>query len=160
MSSVIAIWSPVTFDFGLIQAPFERVLAEMQAWHKSIEIEYARTDITSSLTDAFTSLLPLSNSKMRRLFLATRSDWVACFQNGIAGSDPMPATNYLALKMGVLGMRVCCTPDNALYPATIWEVYAPESLGRKTSWQLGERIRRCEPTEKYKKKTESFMDRG
>jgi hypothetical protein len=133
MSSLIAMWSPVTFDFGLIQAPLERVLAEFQSWHKSIGIEYTRTDITSSLADAFTSLLPLSHSKMRRLFLATHSDWVACFQNGIAGSDPFPAMHYLARKMGVLGMRVCCTPDNALYPATIWEVYADESLGSETS---------------------------
>jgi hypothetical protein len=105
------------------------VLAELQCWHNSTGIEYARTAITSSLADAFESLLPLSNSKMRRLFLATRSDWVACFQNGIDGSDPFPAMSYLAGEMGVLGMRVCCTPDNAFYPATIWEVYAPESLG-------------------------------
>jgi len=32
--------------------------------------------------------------------------------------------SYLAKRM-----RVCCTPDRAKYPATIWEVYAPESLG-------------------------------
>jgi hypothetical protein len=129
MSSVIARWSPVTSDFGLIRAPLERVLAELQSWHNSIGIEYTRTDITSSLADAFESLLPLSNSKMRRLFLATRSEWVGCFQNGIQGSDPFPAMSYLARQMGVLAMRVCSTPEDALYPATIWEVYAPESLG-------------------------------
>ena len=28
-------------------------------------------------------------------------------------------------------MRVCSTPDTAKYPAVIWEVYAPESLGGK-----------------------------
>ena len=128
-SSLMTKWSPVTSDFGLIQAPIERVLAELQSWHNSIGIEYARTAITSSLADAFESLLPLSNSMMRRLFLATHSDWVACFQNGIQGSDPFPAMSYLARQMGVLAMRVCSIPDNALYPATIWEVYAPESLG-------------------------------
>jgi hypothetical protein len=76
-------------------------------------------------------LLPLANSKMRRLFVATRSDWVACFQNGIQGSDPSPAMCYLATRMGVLAMRVCSTTDTAKYPAVIWEVYAPESLGGK-----------------------------
>src|SRR5262249_60315935 len=85
--------------------------------------------IASSLADALASLLPLTASMMRRLFVATRSDWVACFQNGIQGSDPFPAMSYLAKRMGVLAMRVCCTPDRAKYPATIWEVYAPESLG-------------------------------
>ena len=66
---------------------------------------------------------------MRRLFVATCSDWVACFQNGIQGSDPFPAMSYLAEQMGVLAMRVCCTPERAKYPATVWEVYAPEDHG-------------------------------
>ena len=122
-------WNPVTSDFGLIQAPLERVLAELQAWHRSIGIEYSRTNISTSLADAFESLLPLANSKMRRLFVSTRSEWVTCFQNGIQGSDPFPAMSYLAERMGVLAMRVCSTPATAANPATIWEVYAPESLG-------------------------------
>ena len=129
MSSLIAKWSPVTSDFGLIRAPVERVLTELQRWHNSIGIEYVRTEIKSSLADAFESLLPLSNSKMRFLFLSTHSDWVACFQNGIQGSDPFPVMSYLAQRMGVIAMRICSTPDTDLYPATIWEVYAPESLG-------------------------------
>ena len=129
MPSLLEKWNPVADDFGLIRAPFERVLAEFQSWHSSIGIEYSRTEITSTLGDAFESLLPLANSKMRRLFVATRSDWVACFQNGIQGSDPFPAMSHLALRMEVLAMRVCCTADTAKYPAVIWEVYAPESLG-------------------------------
>ena len=35
----------------------------------------------------------------------------------------------LATRMGVLAMRVCCTPEHATYPAVVWEVYAPEALG-------------------------------
>src|SRR5215470_1843154 len=76
-----------------------------------------------SLADAFESLLPLSNSKMRRLFVATRSDWVACFQNGIQGSVPFRAVSYLAQHRGVLAKRVCCTPKDATYSAEKWEVY-------------------------------------
>jgi hypothetical protein len=131
MLSLLAKWNPVAHDFGLIRAPLDRVLAELQSWHSSLGIEYSRTEITSSLGDAFDSLLPLANSKMRRLFVATRSDWIGCFQNGIQGSDPFPAMSYLATRMGVLAMRVCSTADTAKYPAVIWEVYAPESLGGK-----------------------------
>src|SRR5436305_11629065 len=76
---------------------------------------------------------------MRRLFVDTRSDWVAGFQNGIQGSDPFPAMSYLATRMEVLAMRVCATADLAKYPSVIWEVYAPESLGGKAP--LG--YRRC-----------------
>lgn len=129
MSSLLQKWHPVTSDFGLIQAPLERLLPEFENWHSSFGTKYARTEIATSLADAFDALLPLAASKMRRLFVATRSNWVACFQNGIQGSDPFPAMSYLAVRMGVLAMRLCCTPQHAAYPATIWEVYAPESLG-------------------------------
>jgi hypothetical protein len=129
MASLLEKWNPVTGDFGLIQAPLNRVLVELQNWHNSSGIEYSHTEITSSLGEAFESLLPLANSKMRRLFVPTRSDWIACFQNGIQGSDPFPAMSYLANRMGVVAMRVCSTADMAKYPAVIWEVYAPESLG-------------------------------
>src|SRR5262249_217120 len=119
----------VTSDFGLIQTPMPQLLSEFENWHRSLGIEYLRTQVSSSLAGAFESLLPLSNSKMRRLFVATRSDWVVCFQNGIQGSDPFPAMSYLARQMEVLAMRVCCTPNHAKYPAVIWEVYAPEVRG-------------------------------
>ncbi len=129
MSSLLEKWSPVTSDFGLIQAPIERVLTELERWHASIGTHYERTEIRSSLADAFESLLPLANSKMRTLLLSTQSDWVAFFQNGINGSDPFSVMNYLARAMGVLAMRVCATFEGAAYPATVWEVYASEALG-------------------------------
>ena len=129
MSSLLEKWHPVTHDFGLIQTPMPLLLSEFENWQRSFGVKYLRTEVSSSLADAFESLLPLSHSKMRRLFVATPSDWVACFQNGIQGSDPFPAMSYLAGHMGVLAMRVCCTPDDAKYPAVIWEVYAPEVRG-------------------------------
>lgn len=129
MSTLLEKWHPVTHDFGMIQAPLGRVVMELESWHGSFGTRYRRTEITSSLAEALASLLPLAHSQSRRLFVATRSDWVACFQNGIQGSDPFPTMSYLAQRMGVLAMRVCCTPEAAPYPATIWEVYAPESLG-------------------------------
>src|SRR5262245_40769873 len=129
MHSILEKWHPVAHDFGLIQAPLERVVSEFIDWSTSIDIEHSRADVSTALADAFESLLPLSNSKMRSLFVATHSDWVAYFQNGIQGSDPFPTMSFLAKRMEVLSMRVCCTPDHAQYPATIWEIYAPESLG-------------------------------
>lgn len=129
MGSLLEEWHPVTHDFGLINAPLDRVVSEFVNWHSSIGIGYKRRDITSSFNEALESLSPLSSSKQRCLFVATRYDWIAFFQNGNHGSDPFPAMSCLAERMGVLAMRVCCTPDNAIYPATIWELYAPESLG-------------------------------
>jgi hypothetical protein len=127
---LIQTWHPVTSDFGLIESPLEAVVAALVDWHQSIGTTYHRTDVTDGLEKAFAALLPLSQAKQRRLFVATDSSWTACFQNGIQGSDPTPAMAVLARdKLGVLAMRVCSTPQSAKWPANIWEVYAPPSLG-------------------------------
>src|SRR3989338_3465379 len=126
---VIQKWHPVTHDFGLINAPLRRVVEDLQRWHVGIGIKYQCTELTSSLEETLRRLLPLSNSKERRLFFQTDSDWVACYQNGIQGSDTFPAMSMLVRRLGVMAMRVCSTESP--WPAQIWEVYAPEALGGK-----------------------------
>jgi hypothetical protein len=127
--AVVSRWHPVTHDYGLIRAPLRDVVRELLAWHDSIDIHYAQRQVTAGFSAALDALAPLSQSKRRRLFVATPSEWVACFQSGIQGSDPFPAMSFLAKRMNVLGMRVCCTSPDATWPGAIWEVYAPESLG-------------------------------
>ena len=122
-------WSPVTHDFGLIQAPLEQVVTALRNWHRGIGITYRRREIVDGLGAAFTALLPLSSGYGRRLYLRTQSDWTACFQNGIQGSDPFPAMSTLAGKLQVQSMRVCSSPPDAVFFANIWELYAPASQG-------------------------------
>src|SRR5436190_12849521 len=116
MNSIIHEWRPVTHDFGLIQAPIEKVIKALRVWLASDGVEYVRSEISSDLDAALSTLLPLSHSKMRRLFIGTKSDWTACFQNGIQGSDPFPAMRFLAQKHGWLGMRVCSTSADDGWP--------------------------------------------
>ena len=40
--------------------------------------------------------------------------------------------SVLSERLGAIAMRVCCTPPGAKWPATIWEVYAPQHLGGTT----------------------------
>lgn len=120
-------WSPVTHDFGLIDAPLDSVVAGLARWHESLGIACAREE-RHTLAAALEALLPLSNARTRSLYVMTRSGWTAYFQNGIQGSDPFPAMSFLALQLGVIAMRICHSGDKP-YPATIWEVYAPEPLG-------------------------------
>ncbi|HEV3256984.1 MAG TPA: hypothetical protein VG013_08910 [Gemmataceae bacterium] len=124
---VVEKWYPVSQDFGLIQAPMDQVVDGLLAWHRSIGFAYERRDIATCLADAFDALPPLSADGQRKLFVRTASDWVAFYQSGIQGSDPFPVMSYLAQRLGVLAMRVCST--GAPWPATMWEVYAPEALG-------------------------------
>jgi hypothetical protein len=122
-------WHPVTHDFGLIRAPVETAVQALLDWHGGIGLRYRRTEITDGLEAALTALLPLSIDKQKKLFVSTASEWTAYYQNGTQGSDPFPAMSFLSQELGVLAMRVCSTPPEAIWPATIWEVYAPPSLG-------------------------------
>jgi len=122
-------WHPVTSDLGLIHASVERTVAELIAWHELLDIRYSRRDVGSSFKGALESLPPLSAEMRRRVFVPTACGWTTCFQSGIQGSDPGPAMSVLAQRLGVLSMRVCSTPLGAAWPATVWEVYAPEHLG-------------------------------
>lgn len=121
-------WSPVTSDFGFIQSPVEAAVREFVAWQVSTGTECSSRAMTS-LAEALASLPPLSQQKRRALFVPTRSGWTAYFQSGIDGSDPFPAMSYLAHRLGVLAMRVCSTLRDSTWPATVWEVYAPENQG-------------------------------
>ena len=113
VSSLIARWSPVTSDFGLIRAPLERVLAELQSWHNSIGIDYERTDITSSLA---------GRVRNRSCHFPT-ARCGACFWRRARIGSPVFRTEYRARthfqrcltwarRMGVLAMRVCSTPQD------------------------------------------------
>src|SRR5262245_43875865 len=126
---MIEYWHPVTSDKGMINAPVDELACELVAWHESINHLYLRQTIVSSLEAAFEALPPLSAEKRRRLFVATLSGWTACFQSGIQGSDPFPTMSVLAERLAVLAMRICSTAAEAVWPATIWEVYAPVNLG-------------------------------
>jgi hypothetical protein len=121
-------WSPVTSDMGLIQAPPLAVATQLTDWHRSIGIDYRRAQ-ACSLSEALGLLPPLSAEKRRTLLVPTTAGWTAYFQSGINGSDPFPAMSHLSRRMGAMAMRVCATAPGALWPAVVWEVYAPPELG-------------------------------
>jgi hypothetical protein len=128
MGTFVDIWHPATSDFGLIEAPTASVVAAFAKWQADI----GRTPVESektSLESTFNALAPLSMEMRRAAFVSTKSDWTAYFASGLLGSDPFPVMSYLAQHLRCRAMRVCSTGAHARWPATIWEVYAPESLG-------------------------------
>jgi len=116
-------WSPVTDEFGLIKASPESVADALVRWHDSLSFHYRRK-IVPSVEEALRGLAPLSFGLWRKAFVATRSAWTAFFQSGAIGSDAFPVMSYLAGVMDTLAMRVVSGRD-----ATMWDVYAPRSLG-------------------------------
>ena len=125
---IIEAWHPVTHDLGLIESPAERAIEVFVQWQESLG-KTCSIRTATSLEGTLEMLPPLSAEKRRCVFIPTKSSWTGFFQSGVAGSDPFPAMSELSRRLQTRGMRVCSTRTNAKYPATIWELYAPEKLG-------------------------------
>jgi hypothetical protein len=128
MRTFVDTWHPATSDFGLIEAPLASVVAAFVKWQADLGRSPIQSEKTS-LESTFSGLAPLSMELRRAAFVPTKSSWTAYFASGLAGSDPFPVMSYLAQQRQCRAMRVCSTSAHARWPATIWEVYAPESLG-------------------------------
>lgn len=125
---ILEAWHPVTRDFGLIECPLDRAVEVFVRWQESLGRSFSIRTATS-LVDGLEMLPPLSAERVRCVFVPTQASWTGFFQSGIDGSDPFPAMSQLARLLETRGMRVCSTPPDAKYPATIWELYAPPKLG-------------------------------
>lgn len=127
--NVLERWSPVTDDFAIVNAPINRAVAAYAEWMKRLGHVFTTTPMDGGIDSALASLAPLSVSKTRKLFISAGADWTAFFQNGIDGSDPTAGGYQLSMELDVIGMRVCVTPEDNLWQAVMWEVYAPPRLG-------------------------------
>jgi hypothetical protein len=121
-------WGPVTDDFALVNAPLREAVAAYEAWMKRLRWPLTTREITN-LDEAFAALAPLSASMRRKLFVSAGSAWTAFFQSGTLGSDPTAGGSQLSKELDCIGVRVCATPDDDLYPAVMWQVWAPPRLG-------------------------------
>ncbi len=118
-------WYPVTYDFGLIEAPVDVVAAAYKTWWVNLDKPVEEARLNGSLDEMFSQLEPLSMAMNRAMFLPTAAGWTAFFRNGILGSDPSSAMPVLAKQLDVRAMRICDSGPRKKYPAVIWEFYDP-----------------------------------
>lgn len=120
-------WSPVTNDFGLIEADPNKVADEMQKWWKEIGYRLRVKRKQAGLEELLCQLEPLNHVLNKTLLVASKYKWTAVYRNGFNGSDPSSIMSVLSKRMQVRAMRVCSTPSNAVFPATAWVVYDPRN---------------------------------
>ena len=123
--SAFQYWHPVTYDFGLVEAPVEQVAEAYKSWWIDLGKPVEQTSLSGSIDGMFARLEPLSMALNRALFLPASAGWTAFFRNGILGSDPSSAMPVLARQLDVRAMRICDSVPGAMYPAVIWELYDP-----------------------------------
>jgi hypothetical protein len=122
-----------------LEAPASRAVAAFVEWAAPHAVAQGRTlevrEVHGNLETAFRSLEPLTSVENRReLFVPTRSQWTAYFDNGWQGTDPS-AVKYLCLKLRCRGMRVDAVPHtlredrpgaSGRWGAAMFDVYGPK----------------------------------
>src|SRR3954462_11966738 len=95
-------FAPTTSQLGFVEAPLELFSAAHCKWHNELARPLGGTVERTSLNEPLESMLrrldPLVTIyPTRYLFVSTASPWVAFFDNGVNGADPM-TLSYLAKK--------------------------------------------------------------
>jgi hypothetical protein len=133
-------FAPITHSWGFLEAPLEKTVKAYLDWKRKIYPPSgpAKESLKGDLPRLLSRLHPLTAPPTMILWVATRSNWTAYFDNSLNGSDAFPPVNYLANALACHGVRVACCPNTLTgahdrrkgrYGAVIFEVYGPEGSG-------------------------------
>jgi hypothetical protein len=137
-------FAPITSSYGFFDCEIEKLVADFMNWHAEMPIprlrkNYSRQDISGDIEQAVRSLLPLRmGSSSRYLFLPTRNQWIAYFDNNYRGTDAT-AIGHLAERLKCRSVRIITKPNTirrkgsqrkGRQGALILSVYGPE----QTEW--------------------------
>lgn len=92
-------------------------------------LAFSLIELDRPLDDCFRALEPLASIPTKEMYLSTTFGWTAFFRNAVRGSDPFLPMLKLSGSLKTMAMRVCVSPQNAAYPAVIWEVYDTPAAG-------------------------------
>lgn len=125
---------PITFRIGFLNCSFKKARETFVRWKtqhfKSVEFK----EVSLPIEQALGELQPLSAIPRRWLLVPTASDWVAYFDNGARGPDPVPIIGYLAEQLACQGAIATSIPNtlteptrtmSGLYGAVQFELFAP-----------------------------------
>ncbi len=126
--------APLTFSIGFLNCSLGKVQEAFIRWsrqnYKSIEYK----EVPLSIEQALEDLQPFTAIPRRWLLVPTNSEWVAYFDNGARGPDPVSFVCYLADQLACRGVIATCVPNTlteatgtkrGLYGAVQFELFAP-----------------------------------
>jgi len=136
-------YSPITSEIGFLECNAETAKDAYLNWMQPIQAErniiVEGRNVGGDFVSKICSLLPLTSIERRRsLFVPTKSDWTAYFDNGWQGTDAFTAVSYLSQEIGCRGIRAVSilntieqtrTGLRGRYGATIFELYASSTDG-------------------------------
>lgn len=103
--------APLTFNWGFLDASAQAVSNAYASWQRKILHSVKVIPINQQLADALRELQPLDTGSQRVLFLGTRGEWTACFDNGAKGGNPSTFVGELAERLKCRGVVCGCVPN-------------------------------------------------
>lgn len=104
-------YAPITFRIGFIKGSLEEVVKRYVGWQHLILRIVSRERLVGGLDEKIDKLLPLDEAGERVLFTATRSEWVAVFDNRLTGGIADSIVAVLSEKLGQKGLILEDVPN-------------------------------------------------
>lgn len=111
-------FAPLTFGFGFIEAPFNKVCnnaIKYLSWARGPlylgRLSFKVIKLNMPFEKMLLQLLPICRINTRKIFISTNSSWVAYLDNGIRGSDPESVVSVLTQRLNCRGLNVYCVPE-------------------------------------------------
>jgi len=124
---------PITFRIGFLKSPIATVQEAFLRWRAPHFQSLQAQECQIPLKDALLGLQPLTALPRRWLLVPTSNEWVAYFDNGIRGSDPVSAVGHLSRELSCEGLIATFIPNTleestgtkkGLYGAVQFEMFA------------------------------------
>jgi hypothetical protein len=160
-------FAPTTFCAGFLNRDLERIVNVDTNW-KSLIGQFSFRRVAGNLSTMLRELEPLSGGMTRALWVETKSEWTAYFDNSINGSDPYGPISYMSRLLSCRGVTVSCFPDieGQSYGQTRFDLWGQEPVnafnctrsigathdGDRWSWDIEGEPLPFERTETYSRK--------
>ncbi len=127
-------FAPITSMIGFLRCPFDEAVDGLRAWRQHLHRRVSVSSLLDGLPTLLRALEPLTGRvRPRELLVATAGDWVAYFDCGVRGADPVSAIGYLSRALGCQGLAVTSVPHTAgtglevpgRYGAVQFELFGP-----------------------------------
>ena len=105
-------FAPTTFCVGFLDRDLERIV-NVDTNSRSLVGEFSSRPVGGDLSTMLRELEPLSGPMTRALWVETKSEWTAYFDNSINGSDPYGKIGHLSRLLSCRGVTISCFPDIA-----------------------------------------------
>jgi len=128
--------APITSTLGFLEVSMKSLVSEYEDWLERIGKHPKRIHATGTLEEVLLRLLPLTIVHERELFVSTRSNWTAYFDNGWQGSAASERVGHLYRLLQCRGVRAVCVPHTmrgkdsevkGRYGAVVLEVFSPNA---------------------------------